>query len=66
MLGGNRYKVWYNNGVMEGMYNKPPSDGWVKGRLPVNKKCLSPEEEAEKRARREAVKSTFTRPQRKS
>lgn len=31
-MSSNTGKVWYNNGILEGMYDKPPS-GWVRGRL---------------------------------
>ena len=54
----NSNKVWYNNGVMEGMYDKAPQ-GWEKGRLVKS--------ETKKFDVLEKVRqSNFTRPKRRS
>ena len=55
----NTAKVWYNNGVIEGMYDSQPK-GWEKGRLVKDK-------ERQKLDIMDKVrKSNFKRPQRKS
>lgn len=56
--GKNKAKVWYNNGVIEGMYDNPPA-GWEKGRLTEKKKSAVS-------LRDRAAEKGFNRPQRKS
>ena len=54
----NRNKMWYNNGTIEGMYDKAPP-GWTKGRLAKS--------ETKKFDVAEKVrKANFIRPKRKS
>ena len=58
-LGQNKNTSWYNNGIIEGMYVKPP-EGWTKGRLVKGKK------EQKLDIAEKVRKANFTRPQRRS
>ena len=58
-LGQNKNTVWYNNGVIEGMYVNPP-EGWTKGRLVKDKK------EQKLDIAEKVRKANFKRPQRRS
>lgn len=55
----NTAKSWFNNGIIEGMYDNPP-EGWVKGRLVKTK------EDRKFDVMEKVRRSNFIRPKRKS
>lgn len=57
-MSSNKGKIWYNNGVLEGMYDKPPK-GWEKGRIVKSETKTFDVTEKVRQA-------NFTRPKRRS